>query len=255
MSITIAALNTYPVKGLCAKQHVRISATAHEVLPFDRAWAIEAGGRKFDPVKPGFLPKIAFAQLMSNERLAQLETTFEESGRSQFLTISRDGKQVAKADISTPIGRGIIEQFMAAFLANDLRGSPRLVHAAGHHFCDAPSRLISVLNLASVREIERVAGKPLDPYRFRANIHIDGAEPWEEFSWLGKRITINGSAVLRVEDRITRCAATNVNPETAERDINLPRLLETAFRHRDCGVYVSCTADTTLETAQAISVE
>ena len=39
--------------------------------------------------------------------------------------------------------------------------------------------------------------------------------------------------------RIDRCAATNVNPETAERDLTLPRDLLKAYGHPDCGIYLS----------------
>ena len=253
-AITITAINTFPVKGLSACRHEAIQLSAGAMLPFDRAWAIEAGARKFDPAQPAWLPKISFAQLMSHEKLAQLETRFEASGGSAVLTVLRDGKQVARGDLATPIGRQLIEQFIAGFMGSDLRGSPKIVHAGGHHFADVPARFISVLNLASVREIERVAGKPIDPRRFRANIHIDAAEPWEEFRWLGKTLSVEGNPAFRVAERITRCAATSVNPDTAVRDMNLPRLLDSAFRHEDCGVYVSAIADVELKTGQAITI-
>ncbi len=35
----------------------------------------------------------------------------------------------------------------------------------------------------------------------------------------------------------TRCAATQVNPDTAERDCNVPKELQQAFGHADLGVY------------------
>ena len=33
-------------------------------------------------------------------------------------------------------------------------------------------------------------GYTIDPLRFRANFYIDGAEPWEEFDWVGSDILI-----------------------------------------------------------------
>ncbi|WP_108880707.1 MOSC domain-containing protein [Anderseniella sp. Alg231-50] len=253
--ITICALNTYPVKGMTVQTHESIQVSAGETFPFDRSWAIEAGARKFDVAAPAYLPKIAFTQLMSHEKIAGLETNMDVSGGNPVFTINRGGKQVARGDLSTPVGRQIIEQFMAAYMKDELRGSPRVVHADGHHFTDVPAKFISILNLASVREIERVVGKPLDPLRFRANIHIDGAQPWEEFSWLGKTLQIDGAPVFRVAERIQRCAATSVNPQTAERDMNLPRTLMSAFQHDDCGIYVSASADHVLETGHEVTVE
>lgn len=254
MSIKIDSLHTWPVKGLSGMAHPSIAITGGNVFPGDRAWAIEAGAKKFDPANPAWMPKIAFAQLMSHEKLAELETSIDTSRQGCLLTIHRNGKQVARGDLNTPIGRQLIEQFIAGFMGSDLRGSPRICHAAGHHFADVPARYISLINLATLREVERVAGKPVAPARFRANIIIDGADPWEEFSWLSKKIAIDGSPVFRVAERITRCAATSVNPETAVRDINLPRLLASAFRHEDFGVYVSALNDTHIEKGQTISI-
>lgn len=253
-TITIHALNTFPVKGMSVQAHDAVQATAGENFPFDRSWAIEAGAKKFDVAAPAYLPKTAFTQLMSHEKVAALETSMDVSGGTPVFTINRGGKQVARGDLSTPVGRQIIEQFMAAYMKDELRGSPRVVHADGHHFTDVPAKFISILNLASVREIERVAGKPLDPLRFRANIHIDGAQPWAEFSWLGKTLQVDGTPAFRVAERIQRCAATSVDPKTAVRDMNLPRTLMTAFQHDDCGIYVSATADRVLKVGQHITI-
>ena len=41
-----------------------------------------------------------------------------------------------------------------------------------------------------------------------------------------------------VAKQIVRCAATNVNPATAERDMRLPQLLDEAFGANLCGVYL-----------------
>ena len=46
-----------------------------------------------------------------------------------------------------------------------------------------------------------------------------------------------GEAVAEVIKRTQRCAATNVNPETASRDMNLPRALQKGWGHTDLGVY------------------
>jgi uncharacterized protein YcbX len=40
----------------------------------------------------------------------------------------------------------------------------------------------------------------IDPLRFRANLYIDGARPWEEFDWIGADISI-GDTGFRVDRR------------------------------------------------------
>ena len=46
---------------------------------------------------------------------------------------------------------------------------------------------------------------------------------------------------LTVEDRIGRCAATNVDPATGQRDMTVPRDLLRGFGHDDCGIYARVT--------------
>ena len=46
-----------------------------------------------------------------------------------------------------------------------------------------------------------------------------------------------GGARLKVVKRIVRCAATNVDPQTGARDMEIPPTLMRTFDHMDCGVY------------------
>ncbi len=84
--------------------------------------------------------------------------------------------------------------------------------------------------------MERVVRAPVDPIRFRGNFFVDGADAWEEMHWPGHQLSI-GTVELQVVEPIGRCAATNVNPVTGERDLNIPKSLNTGFGHVICGVY------------------
>jgi uncharacterized protein len=44
-------------------------------------------------------------------------------------------------------------------------------------------------------------------------------------------------AKLKVVKRIVRCAATNVDPQTGIRDLNVPQTLLRTYGHGDCGIY------------------
>jgi uncharacterized protein YcbX len=230
----LAALYRYPVKGLTPEALERVRLTAGETLPFDRAYAIENGPGRFDPQQPRHLPKISFLMLMRDERLATLKTGFDDA--TETLTIFRDGKQVARGQLTTPLGRQLIEQFIAAYMKAELRGPPKIVHAARHSFSDVPAKCVHIVNLASVRELERVSGRAIDPLRFRANLYVEGLEPWAEFGWLDKELGI-GAARLAVFARTTRCEATNVDPTSGARDMAVPELLSRTWGHTDFGVY------------------
>ncbi|MGI9463944.1 MAG: MOSC domain-containing protein, partial [Aestuariivirgaceae bacterium] len=169
---TITALYRYPVKGLSPDLLDSVDVLAGETFPGDRTYAIENGSRDFDPINPKYFTKIKFLQLMANEQLAALETRFDIE--SQTLKILREGKQVAAGNLSLPVGRQLIEQFLSAYLGNKARGTPHIVTAQGHHFSDVPDNFISLINLASIRDIERVARRNIDPMRFRGNIYVDG---------------------------------------------------------------------------------
>ena len=116
------------------------------------------------------------------------------------------------------------------------RSSPHLVQAPGHSFADCRRKLVSLIGLSSIRDLERVVRRPVDPVRFRANVYFEAAEPWAEFGWIDREIQL-GSARLKVVKRIDRCPATNVNLTTAQRDMNIPAALRSAYGHIDMGVY------------------
>jgi uncharacterized protein len=235
-SPSITSLYRYPVKGLTPEKLASVPLAPGQTLPFDRAYAIENGQGRFDPQNPQHLPKIVFLMLMRNERLATLTTRFDDA--TETLTILRDGRQVARGQLTTSIGRQMIEQFIAAYMKADLRGAPKVVSAPGHSFSDVAAKCLHIVNLASVRDLERITGKPIDPLRFRANVYIDGVEPWAEFKWLTHDITL-GAARLHVFKRTQRCEATNVDPVTAARDMAIPANLSRAFGHTDLGIYAT----------------
>ena len=71
-------------------------------------------------------------------------------------------------------------------------------------------------------EVENAVGAPVDPLRFRGNVYVSGWPAWREFDLLGQEIALGG-ARLKVVKRIVRCAATNVDPQTAVRDLAIPQ--------------------------------
>jgi len=116
----------------------------------------------------------------------------------------------------------------------------RIVSLPGGNFHDFEDTHISMGNLASLRALEEMAGMKLARIRFRMNLWIDGAAPWEEFDWDGREIAIGG-ARLKIIDRVTRCNATNADPATGQRNVEIPKLLHERFGHMDFGVYAQAT--------------
>ena len=130
--------------------------------------------------------------------------------------------------------------FFDGYVANEMRGPARIVSAPGHAFTDTAAKCLSLINLETVRDIERTLGVAVDPLRFRGNLYVDGLPAWAEFDWLGKTVAA-GDVAFEAYARIDRCAATNVDPQTGERDLTLPVSLLQAYGHLDCGIYLRVT--------------
>ena len=238
---TIAEIYRYPVKGLSAEELDRVVLTPGECLPHDRRFAIALGSTAFDPEHPEWLPKTHFIMLMRDEKLARLQTRFDvESG---VLSIAEGGQVLLRAPMSDPEERRLVAEFFTNFLGDAVNRPLRVVSAPGHAFADARRRpnattdkYVSLINRASIAALEAAMGIPVDPIRFRANIYFGGASAWCEQHWVDSEINL-GAARLRVISPITRCAATQVNPVTAERDLDIVAALGRAFGHTNMGVY------------------
>ena len=234
MTATIQSIYRYPVKGLSPERLPHVVLQPGLTLPADRLYAIENGPSGFDPAAPAYFPKQRFLMLMRNERLAALDTHYDDA--SHTLSVRQNGKDAARGDLRTPEGRAAVEQFFAGYCADELRGPPKILHADGHSFSDVAAKVVSIINLASVAAVENAVGVPVDPLRFRGNVYVSGWPAWHEFDLLDKMIAI-GPVRLKVTKRIVRCAATNVEPGTGIRDLEIPKTLMAAFDHMDCGVY------------------
>lgn len=223
----------YPVKGFSAEALEEVTLSPGECLPEDRRFALAQGDAPFDPARPAWIRKTNFACLAANARIAKLHTAYDP--RSGQLAIRAPDGSPLVADIRTPAGRAKVEDFVTAFLGEEARGRLRFTEAEGHRFTDIPEKSVSIISLASLAALERAHAMRLDPLRFRANIYVSGGAEWADFALIGQEIQL-GAARLRVWKRIVRCPATEVNPETAERDAQPPRVLRQNFGHADLGV-------------------
>ena len=248
----LQAIHRYPVKGLSPERLPQVALAVGATLPADRLYAIENGPSGFDPAAPQYFPKQRFLMLMRNERLAALETHFSDADHK--LTVRLNGAVAAEGDLRTAQGRAAIEAFFARYCADELRGPPRVLHGKGHSFSDVAAKVVSIINLASVAAIENAVGMPVDPLRFRGNLHVAHWPAWAEFDLLGRTLAI-GEARLKVVKRIVRCAATNVEPRTGIRDLEIPKTLMRAFDHMDCGVYAEIVRAGTAAPGDAVAEE
>jgi uncharacterized protein YcbX len=248
----IAGIYRYPVKGLTPEQLARAELSPGQTLLADRRYAIENGPSGFDPAEPKWLPKPHFLMLMRDEWLAGLRSHFDDA--SHVLTIRHDGKIAVQGDLETAQGRAAIENFFTSTFPDLIRGPPKILTSPGHSFSDVARKVVSIINLASVRAIENMVGAPVHPLRFRANLYVEGWPAWHEFDLLDQTLAI-GDVKLKVVKRIVRCAAVNVDPDTAQRDLAIPQALQRRLSHADCGIYAEVIEAGTISVDDAIAAE
>jgi uncharacterized protein YcbX len=256
MAMTIAALYRYPVKGLSAEPLAHVALARQQCLPQDRRFAIALASTRFDPQHPQWLAKTHFAMLMRDEQLARLHTSFDAA--TGLFTAELDGRPVLRENITEPGGRERVAAYLTDFLGGAVEGPLRIVEAPGHAFADASPKpnagtdqYVSLINLASIRALAGAIGAPVEPLRFRANLYFEGAPEWDELSWLGHDIAV-GAARLKIIAGITRCAATEVNPANAERDLDVTGTLQRSFGHNLMGIYAEVLGGGTIAVGDAI---
>jgi uncharacterized protein YcbX len=240
MSGHVAAIFRHPVKGFTPEPLGHVDLAPGEGFPNDRIFAVENGPSGFDPEAPAFTPKQKFTVLMNLPKVAAVRTRYHDAIGA--LEAKAPGAEPFFGDFRGEPGREAFARWLAGILGEDAGGPLRVVDARGtFRFTDHPRGQVSVINLASVADLSRRMGVEIDPLRFRANLYVEGWPAWAENEWTGRRMML-GWAEAQVFKPIVRCAATHVNPTTAERDLDLVKGLFVHYGHMNCGVYLSVTA-------------
>jgi ferredoxin-NADP reductase/uncharacterized protein YcbX len=256
----VTRIARYPVKGFPGHSLPSAELTPGGV-PLDRVCGLLNGVVAAGDGK-GWITSLAFLRLARNAELGRCTVSVRESApdaagprpgeRPGRGTEPEHGGGPAALVVGAPDGRtaeiplgpdGYPDPAALAAVNTELADwfpagplGPVTLTGAGARLWDWPEAAVSLINLESLADLAAVSGRPVDPRRFRANLHLSGLGAWEEFALLGHRIRV-GEAELEVVRTTERCRATTVRPGTGTRDLNVPVLLAARYGHLCCGVY------------------
>jgi uncharacterized protein len=237
---TIASITRHPLKGFSPEPMQHVTLVAGDVFPLDRLYAVENGPSGYDPAAPTFIPKTRFTVLAGIAKVAAVRTRFDDN--TGLFSAEAPGMAPFTAVFDSVDGRAAFEDWLTTFLGADARGPLKIVKGTGgHRFTDHPLGHVSLINLASVRALERETGWALDALRFRANFYVEGLPAWAETHWAPGALLRIGRAETQVLKPIVRCAATHVDPSTATRDRDVCAALYEHTGKMELGVYLTVT--------------
>jgi uncharacterized protein len=236
----LARICRHPIKSHGREDLASVTLSVGECVPFDRHWAVAHEAAK---LVPGWNACVNFARGSKAPALMAITAELDEDTREVRLAHPARGNLSFRPDDPEDLPRFLD---WVRPLNPENRAQPCQIVSAGRGMTDSPIPSIAILSMASLADLSARMGMDLSVHRWRGNLWIDGLDPWAEFDWIGREIRI-GDAVLQIEERITRCKATTVNPETGHPEGDTLTALDMAFGHQDFGVYATVVKAGTLQ--------
>lgn len=230
MTGRLAHITRHPIKAYGREALASVVLSAGACLPGDRRWAVTQEGTD---VQPGWNRCILFSRGAKSPQLMAVTAELDEAGERVTLRHPQAGEVTFRPDDPAD-WPGFLDWARGLTAPGRALPSGLVRHDGGMTDSDYPT--VSILSLASLEDLGRRMGRDLSIHRFRANFWIDGAAPWEELTWVGRHLRL-GDAVVEVTERIGRCTATTVDPETGAVAGDTLAALEAGFGHTDFGIF------------------
>ncbi|PTX54544.1 hypothetical protein C8N43_3360 [Litoreibacter ponti] len=246
MTPSLAHIWRHPIKSHGREALDRVTLEQGRTMPFDRTWAVAHEGARIDGTE--WAPCANFSRGAKAPLLMAIHCSLDET--TEMLTLSHPDRD--PVTLHPERDEAQLIDWVRPLIPKDRAQSARVVRVDGRGMTDSPFPSISIANLASHKAVEEQLGQSLQFERWRANLWLDGLEPWEEARWLGKTVRIGGAA-FKIEEQITRCLATTANTTTGLRDADTLGALK-AFGHQEFGLYGVVTQAGDLAIGDAVEI-
>lgn len=241
MTARLVQILRHPIKSIGLEEIEGASLTEGGALPFDREWAVLTDRSKVTRETDGrashWAGKINFVIGRSAPPLMQV--TARETAPGRWLFEHPDVWHL-EIDPSHEEDQVKLLEWLRPLWPADAPAPTAVVRAPGQALCDQPYSCLSLIGTASLADLSKRAGQDLSRRRFRANLWAEGWEPFAELDLVGRSLRI-GTAEFAVRARVGRCRATDVNPETGARDVDMLQVLQGEYGHPDLGVFLTVT--------------
>lgn len=243
MTATIARIFRHPIKSIGAEDLGEVHLASGRSLPLDREWAVLNTRAKIVRLPDGrasaWGAKANFLTGRAGPALMAVTAATLPDGR---LRLGHPALQTIEIDPDDGADQRRLIDWLGAIWPEGAPAPTAVVRAPGQPLSDQDRPCVSLIGTASLAALSARAGADLSPRRFRANLWVDGWPPFAEFDLIGRRVRL-GDATVRVEARVGRCRATDANPDTGARDIDMLRLLEAEYGHTDLGIFCTVIDD------------
>ena len=153
-----------------------------------------------------------------------------------FLILEFENKIILKTDINNQHEVKILCSKLEDMLPN-INNINLLKDSMNPFFDTMPNKSISLINLNSIKDFEKLSNYQVEHERFRGNIYVEDLDKWEERKLVGKVLSIN-DIKFKVIKEIPRCSATNIKPKTSDINLNIPFNLKKIYNHINLGIYL-----------------
>jgi len=249
MTGRLVSIQRHPLKSHGRETLDEVTLRAGAAMPWDRHWAVAHDAARIEDGAWAACRNFSIAS--KAPALMAIEAVLDEA--TACLTLSHPDRPPLRfcPDDTADAARFI--DWVRPLCPPD-RARPERIHSARDvAMTDTDYPSVSILSLASNRDLGLRMDRDLSPFRWRGNLWIDGLAPWEERGWTGRRIRI-GEVVLDIRENIVRCLATTANPETGERDADTLGALAALHDAKEFGVYASVREGGIIRTGDALEI-
>ena len=249
MDAHVAAIWRHPIKSHGREELARTLLSEGRCIPWDRRWAVAHEMARIDADNPQWVACNNFSRGAKAPKLMAI--TARVDLRRQVVTLSHP--DLPDLTFDPDADPGALIQWVMPISPADRALPAQVVRVAKTGMTDTDFPSISLINMASHAALEAQLGRQISPNRWRANLFLDGLEPWQERDWIGKTIRV-GRAELEVREHITRCLATTASTRTGARDADTLGALEAGWGHKQFGIYAVVTKTGDLRQGDSIEV-